>query len=99
VRNLRATSGTHMTSTDIAPVTASEHPLLANIRAGIGATGWHTQRWAELRREVFPGEASWPELKSWCDANEFDCQMGFTQSSRAAEVQFSKLRKKSAPAA
>ena len=77
----------------------TEHPLLASIRAGIGATGWHAHRWAELRSEVFPGETSWPELKSWCATNEFECEMGFTQSSRSAEVQFSRLRKKAATAA
>lgn len=76
-----------------------EHALLAAIRAGVEATGWHLQRWGELRREVFPGETSWLGLKAWCAANEMECELAFSQSSKAAEVQFRRQRRATVAAA
>lgn len=70
-----------------------EHSLLAAIRAGVEATGWHLQRWGELRREVFPGATSWRGLKAWCAANEMECELAFGQSSKSAEVQFRRQRR------
>jgi hypothetical protein len=82
--DLRARNGNTMTS---------EHSLLASIRAGIAATGWHSQGWGELRREVFPGPASWPGLKAWCADNAIECELGYSQSSKGAQVQFRRQRK------
>jgi hypothetical protein len=74
---------------------AEEHSLLVAIRAGVEATGWHLQRWGQLRREVFPG-TSWTGLKAWCAANAMECELAFSQSSKSAEVQFRRQRKAAA---
>lgn len=71
----------------------TEHSLLASIRAAIGTSGTHTQHWGALRREVFPGESSWAGLKAWCAENDIECDLAFTQSSKAAEVQFRRARR------
>lgn len=70
-----------------------DHELLAQIRAGIQATGTHRHHWGELRREVFPGQVAWLSLKAWCADNQLECELVFGQSSKAAEVQFSRQRK------
>jgi hypothetical protein len=75
----------------------TDHPILAVIRAGIDANGAHSHHWGELRREVFPGLAAWGDLKAWCLANGYECDLAFSQSSRDTEVQFRKARK-NAPA-
>lgn len=71
----------------------NEHPVLVDIRAAIDATGTHSHHWGELRREVFPGVASWLSLKRWCAENAFECELGYSQSSKGAQVQFRRLRK------
>lgn len=70
-----------------------DHPLLTDIRQGITATGSHTHHWGELRREVFPGVASWVALKAWCAENAIECELSYGQSSRASQVQFRRQRK------
>jgi hypothetical protein len=71
----------------------TDHPILALIRAGIDANGAHSHHWGELRREVFPGLAAWGDLRAWCAANGYECDLAFSQSSRDTEVQFRKARK------
>ncbi len=78
---------------------AQDHELLAQIRAGIQATGTHRHHWGELRREVFPGQIAWLSLKAWCADNQLECELVFGQSSKAAEVQFSRQRKAQGPLA
>jgi len=76
------------------PPPASEplHPSLAAILQGTAATGWHTCRWADLRRSVFPGPDGWNELKAWCARHSLDCALCFGASSKKTEVQFSRAR-------
>jgi hypothetical protein len=71
----------------------TEHALLAGIRTAIAATGWHSHGWGELKREAFPGPEAWLGLKAWCAENAIECEMGFGQSSKAAQVQFRRQRK------
>ncbi|HUS25077.1 MAG TPA: hypothetical protein VM369_09015 [Candidatus Binatia bacterium] len=67
---------------------SEEHPFLARVRAAIAATGWHTEHWGALRREVFPGAAAWSLLQQWCMANVIVCELTFGESSKSACVQF-----------
>jgi hypothetical protein len=76
----------------------NDHPLLNTIREGISTTGSYSHHWGQLRREVFPGLDSWLGLKAWCAANALECAMAYSQSSKGAHVQFSKLRKNSVAA-
>ena len=69
---------------------ATEHQLLAVIRGHVKQEGSHRQHWGELRREVFPGQMAWLSLKAWCAENGLECELVFGQSSKAAEVQFSR---------
>jgi hypothetical protein len=73
-----------------------DHPRLGDIRAGVVATGWHYASWGDLRREVFPGEEAWPQLKQWCAENAMECMLEYVQSSKSTEVQFRRLRKNAA---
>jgi hypothetical protein len=70
-----------------------DHPLLAKILAGVSSTGSHNHHWGQLRREVFPGEDSWAQLKAWAAGHKLDCALAFSQSSKGTEVQFLKLGK------
>lgn len=70
----------------------TEHPLLATIRTAILGSGTHLEHWGSLRREVFSGETAWAGLKAWCAENAIDCELAFSQSSKAAQVQFRKRR-------
>lgn len=72
--------------------------MLTNIRTALEAGGTHSQHWGELRREVFSGEESWANLKAWCEDNAYECELAFSQSSKAAHVQFRRKRKVAAAA-
>lgn len=76
----------------------NDHALLSGIRAGITATGSHSERWGDLRREVFTGPEAWTDLKTWCAGNAMDCQIAFGEASRKAQVQFTRQRKNAPPA-
>lgn len=71
----------------------TEHPVLAGIRDSVRANGSHTCHWGNLRREVFPAQAAWIELRAWCAANGLECQLSFGESSKEAEVHFIKAIK------
>lgn len=71
----------------------TDHPLLAGIRAGIDTHGAHSHHWGELRREVFPGVDSWLGLKAWCAENALECELTFSERSKAAQVQFRRARR------
>lgn len=69
-----------------------EHPLLAEIRHAVAATGAHRHHWGELRRAAFP-VTSWEGLEAWCAENQIACEIAFSQASMTAEVQFLRLAK------
>jgi hypothetical protein len=70
----------------------TEHPLLAGIRESVRANGVVSRHWGELRREVFPGQPAWINLRAWCADNELVCELIVGESSREAEVQFCKAQ-------
>lgn len=67
--------------------------FLAEILRVVPASGSYALRWAWLRRTNFPGPDSWSALKAWCARNDMSCEIGFSQSSKDAEVQFRSLRR------
>jgi hypothetical protein len=67
-----------------------EHPLLAGIRESVLANGIYSHHWGELRREVFPGQPAWINLRAWCIDNGLECDLTFGEASKEAEVQFRK---------
>ena len=71
----------------------TEHPVLTGIRDGVRAKGSHTCHWGNLRREVFPAQAAWIELRAWCAENDLECQLSFGEASKEAEVHFIKAIK------
>lgn len=69
------------------------HAALREIHAGAMANGWHICSWSSLRTSTFPGLKGWANLKAWCEANDLDCALCFSHTSRNTEVQFRKLHR------
>ena len=72
------------------------HPALAAILSDIAASGSHTRPWGQLRSKLFPGPTGWSVLRQWCAEHSIACALNYGSSSRAAEVQFNRLRAGSA---
>jgi hypothetical protein len=73
-------------------MSTTEHPLLAGIREGVQANGNHVCHWGELRREAFPAQPAWINLRAWCIDNGLECELAFGDSSREAEVHFRRIQ-------
>jgi hypothetical protein len=69
----------------------TDHPLLADIRHNVLASGSCTCQWGELRREVFPEQPAWNNLRAWAVENGMECEFCASEESRGSEVRFVKV--------